>query len=386
MQFRILYVIGSLDVGGTEKQLYLLLKHIDREKFSPFVVSLSEGGYWAERIREIGIELKEVQNKKRYEMRRLFALANIIRKESPAIIHCYQPPGNRYGWLAAKLLGRQRSTVVSRRSFNYGGENLDAFKKVADRIVYRGAGAVICNSEALLGDLMREYGNGIKAAIIRNGIEPIASPERPDIEATKIDLGIPAGTKVVGTVGRLVPVKNHTLFLDVAREVLKGVPDTMFLVVGDGPMESDLKDYAKQHSISDRILFTGFRSDVIRLLSAFDLFLLTSCSNNGKGEGFPNVVMEAMMCGVPCIVSDVGGTRELFKEGEAGYLVSPGDPETFVRRSVELLNHPERRREMGLRGASIVKERYLASQMARDFEKLYFSIFKHNFDDEVGNE
>jgi glycosyltransferase involved in cell wall biosynthesis len=376
LQARILYVIGSLDVGGTEKQLYLLLKYIDRRKFSPFVVSLSEGGYWVDPIREMGIELKQLKNEKRYEMRRLFTLTNIIRKERPDIIHCYQPPGNRYGWLAGRLLGRQENTVVSRRSFNYGGESLDAFKKVADRFVYRGAGAVVCNSEALLGDLVGEYGSGIKTVVIPNGIEPITLPEKPDIEATKLHLGIPVGKKVVGTVGRLVPVKNHRLFLDVAREVLKAVPDAMFVVIGDGPMENDLRDCAKHHNISDRVLFTGFRSDVMTLVSAFDLFLLTSRSDNGKGEGFPNVVMEAMMCGVPCIVSDVGGTRELFKEDEAGYLVSPDDPETFVRRSVELLNCAERRHEMGLRGVSIVKERYLAPRMAIEFENLYVSILQ----------
>ena len=373
---RILYVIGSLDAGGTEKQLYLLLKYMNRNRFSPLVVNLSEEGYWVDRIREMGIELKEIQNTKRYEFKRLLILTDLLRKENPDIIHCYQPAGNRYGWLAAKLLGREERTVVSRRSFNHGGEKLNPIKRLVDRKVYRRVAAVVCNSEALLLDLLNEYGSNVRAVVIRNGIESISMPNGKEVEATKSGLGIPAGVKVVGTVGRLVPVKNYNLFLDVAREVLRVVPNTIFVLVGDGPLEGHLRAYTKRIEISDRVIFTGFRADVMSLLPAFDLFLLTSYSDNGKGEGLPNVVMEAMMCGVPCVVSDAGGTRELFRDGEAGYLIRPQDVESFIRRTVELLHHSDLRQEMGLRGSSIVKNQYSAPRMARDFENLYLSVLR----------
>jgi glycosyltransferase involved in cell wall biosynthesis len=376
LKIRIANIIGSLDMGGTEKQLFLLLKYMDRKRFSPFVVSLSEGGYWTDRIRRIGVEVIELENHKRYEVGRLFALARILHREKPDVIHCYQPPGNRYGWMAARLCGKQREVVISRRSFNGSGEKFDPYKKMVDRFIFKSAAAVVCNSEALMTDLVKEYGEEIRARVIPNGIEPTHLPNRAEVEMVKIDLGIPAGTKVIGTVGRLVPIKNHRFFLEIAREVLREFPETMFVIVGEGPLKRELCGYAKQIGISDRVLFTGQRGDVIKLLSTFELFLLTTNPPNGTGEGLPNVVMEAMMCGVPCVAFDAGGTKELYRDGEAGFLVNPKDPPTFVRRTLELLSNPVLRSELGLRGMSMAVERHSAFQMMKEHEKLYHSIFE----------
>jgi glycosyltransferase involved in cell wall biosynthesis len=278
--------------------------------------------------------------------------------------------------MAARLCGQQRKVVISRRSFNDGGEKLAPWKRILDQLIFRSATAVVCNSEALMADLVKQFGEEIRGVIIPNGIEPTHLPNRAEVGMIKIDLGIPAGTKVVGTVGRLVPIKNHRFFLDVAREVLREFPKTMFVIVGEGTLKRELFGYAKQMGISDRVLFTGQRGDVIKLLSTFDLFLLPTNPPNGTGEGLPNVVMEAMMCGVPCVAFDAGGTRELFRDGEAGFLVNPKDPRTFARRTLDLLSNPVLRSELGLKGMSLAVERQSPFQMMKKHEKLYHSILE----------
>jgi glycosyltransferase involved in cell wall biosynthesis len=370
---RLLYVIGSLDIGGTEKQLYLLLKYLDRDRFEPSVVTLSPGGHWVKPIRELGVEVTELRRRRSLEIKRLATLARLVKDRRPDIIHGFQQPGNMYGMLVSLLTGRKARFVASRRSFH----NLTLhplFDPLGDRLIFRVAALVICNSRFLTLDLTERYGKNIQGATVHNGVEwdPVEPP--PNASQLKQELGIPVAAPVVGTVSRLVPFKNHRLFLDVAQAVLERCPSTVFVIVGGGPLESELRDYARELGIADRVVFSGKRADVPRLLSIFDLFLFTSRRSGGAGEGLSNAVIEAMLSGVPCIASNVSGAEELFSSGEAGFLVDPTDKATFIEKTLHLLAHPDEGEAMGRQGQRIIRDKLSAPQMARRHESLYDSV------------
>jgi glycosyltransferase involved in cell wall biosynthesis len=341
------------------------------------VVSLSPGGYWTRHISQLGIELITLERRRSYEVKRLWSLMSIILSRKPGIIHAYQPPGNTYASLAGLLTNRSK-IVVSRRSFDSETQS-NAIKKAVDRKIYRAADAVVCNSRSLYDNLKDRYGEQVKALVIYNGIDATESLHPRDTEEIKRELGLPVHADVVGTVGRLIPIKNHRLFLDIAADVVKKRPETHFVLVGDGPLEDQLQLYAKHLGIADRVIFAGQRDDVASLLTALDVFLFTSSNRESEGEGLPNAVMEAMLSEVPCVASSAGGTKELFRDGEAGYLVSPEEKEKYVQRTLTLLEDKSLRTKMGRTGRSIILERYSVQQMVKRFEDLYDSILSGNF-------
>ena len=380
-RIRILYVIGSLDLGGSEKQLYLLLKYLDRQRFDPCVVSLSEGGYWVRPIRELGIEVISLKRSASFEIKRLTSLISIMKNTDPGIIHSYQPPANGYATLAA-ILGRSNGKlIISRRGLAADPRSDQLVRRGLDDLMYRTADAVVCNSRSLYQGLKERFDGKIKALVIPNGMEGLRPPEYfSDGSLLKSDLGLPADSLIVGTVGRLTPFKNHLLFMRVAAEVVQREPRVYFVIIGDGPMLGKLRSYSAELGIEKQVIFMGRQEQVPRWLPIFDLFFFPSINDHSGGEGLPNAVMEAMMCGLPCVVSNIGGTEELFKDGEAGYVVDPKDEEACLQRVFELLRNRPLREKMGKRGQEIMLHDYSAELMGRRFESLYDSVLAANPD------
>ncbi len=376
---RILFVVGSLGIGGTEKQLYLLLKYLDRDRFLPKVVCLSEEGYWIEKIQQLGIDVISLKRKKSFDFGRLLALTRITSAWKPNIVHAFQPPGNTYAGLNALLTGC-RPLILSYRSFHPFNRFPDLLKGSADRLVYRRSNVVVCNSQSLRDHLVKRLGSEIRTVVIHNGIDSPNGWTSIAESRFKNSLHIPQDARIVGTVGRLVPIKNHILFLEVANEVLKTRTDTYFVLVGDGPMREQLHSHAQALGISDRIMFTGEREDARMLIHYFDVFLLTTSNGKKYGEGFPNVVMEAMAQRIPCVVSNAGGTRELIKDGDAGYLIDSASKTGYASKIMELLENPSLIEEMGYRGRDIILENYGTETMVGKFESLYDSFLNEKSD------
>ena len=372
---RILFVVGSLGIGGTEKQLYLLLKYLDRKHFKPLVVHLSDEGYWIKKIEALGIEVVCFKRKGSFDFGRLRNLVGIMTTWKPDIVHAFQPSGNTYAGLGA-LLSRSGPTILSYRSFLTFKLFPHSFKGFIDRFVYLRAGVVVCNSRALQNHLIGRFGKEIRTAVIHNGIDSLDLLSRNTEPPLRNPFDVPQNAGIIGTVGRLVPIKNHMLFLDIAKDVLKIRPDTYFVLVGDGPMRGDLHAHARHLGISNRVIFTGERPDANSLMDFFDIFLLTTSNGKKLGEGFPNVVMEAMARRIPCIASDAGGTRELFKNGVAGYLVNPSSKAAYTTKILELLNNQDVKRAMGEHGRNIIRRGYSIEKMAGEFEALYNVFLK----------
>ena len=374
----VLHVVNSLDIGGSEKQLYLLLKNMDRTRFNPKVLALSKGGYWTQPIRDLDIELIELDRRGNFEIRRLFELWRAMRRCRPDIVHTWHPGGNFYGGLAASLSGYRR-LILSYRSI----DRQHGLRAVVEAITFRLASAIVCNSQGLALDLtVRGLARDSSLAVVYNGMESTPRANTADAEATRqairADLGLPNHASVVATVGRMVPFKNQAFLIEIAGEVLQHCRNCFFLFIGDGPERPNLETLAQSRGVSEHVVFLGQRTDVAALLHASDVFAFPSKQVTGTdgvaGEGFPNAVMEAMDAGLPCVASTVSGAVELFRDADAGYLLSPDDKSGFVQALLRLLQDPVLRSSVGGRGHSIIKRRFSAETMARRMSEVYAGV------------
>lgn len=361
---KICYIIGQLAMAGGEKQLFQLIRSIDRDKFSPVVISLSRDGYWGKEIRKLNVQLIEIPRKKSREFSRLFRLVRVLHGIKPQIVHTYLVSGNFYGRIAAILL-RVPVIVASERSLPEIGKDKNVIRFWIDKFLGLFTHAIICNSEKASSALLSNMYDPEKVFTVHNGID--ATGSFANVSGGR---NIPTRT-VIGTVGRLYSYKNHRLFLDMARSVLDKYKDRdiQFMIVGDGPLNSELKDYAELLMIGRNVIFAGERFDIPELLRSMDIFVMTSIY-----EGLPNSVMEAMSVGLPVVATDVGGMGELIVDKITGLLCPPNNVHELAEAISYLIDNEEAARSMGKRGTERILKEFTVAEMALSTERIYERI------------
>jgi glycosyltransferase involved in cell wall biosynthesis len=357
---KICYLIGQLGKGGAEKQLYELVKGINRKVFDPVVISLNQGGYWGGEIRKLNIRLIELQRKRSFEFARLFKLIKILKAEKPDIVHTYMFAANSYGRIAA-IIDRVPVIIASERNLVEIGKDKNKFDIYIDKLLAPFSQGIICNSDKASKSLVEKYSfNGSKVFTVHNGID--ASPVRN---------GISNRIKIIGTVGSLYPQKNHSLFLDMAKIVLERSEnkDIKFLIVGKGPLRNELERCSKALNIESNVAFAGEREDVPELLQTMDIFVMTSLY-----EGLPNAIIEAMAAGLPVIATDVGGNSELVINRETGFLCRSNDAKALAEKVVSLINNEQEAKRMGKNGKKRALSEFGVERMIRKTENIYMEL------------
>jgi glycosyltransferase involved in cell wall biosynthesis len=209
-----------------------------------------------------------------------------------------------------------------------------------------------------------------RVAVIPNGVDTGKFAPVADVAEIRRGLGIDADTPVVGIVAALRPEKNHELFLEMARRVVRQLPNARFLIVGDGMRRADLERRAAEMNITGNVLFVGSRNDVPQLLAAMDVFALTS-----HNEANPISILEAMSVGRPVVATDVGSIHEAVVQGQTGYLVPAGDSAQLFDRVLELLINAPHRTLMGRAARDTVVGRWSIESMVSGYERLIESIY-----------
>lgn len=231
---------------------------------------------------------------------------------------------------------------------------------------------IVATSEHLRRALIGRGMSERKLVTILNGVNLDSTRvEEGAADRLRDELGIARGTPLIGIVGRLVPVKNQALFLRAAREVLDRGVHARFVVVGDGPLREPLRALAQELLLDEHVLFAGFRTDVMTLLSIFDLCLLTS---NSETSAYG--VSEPMAMGLPVVATAVGGVPELIDHGVDGWLCPPRDAAALADAVCMLLADPARAARMGERAAIKVRERLSLDRMVGQLEDVYRQVFR----------
>jgi glycosyltransferase involved in cell wall biosynthesis len=337
-----MYVVPDLRVGGAERHVTRLMPNLDRARFDAAVVCIGDEGDLFGDLAAAGTRAIALHRRKRQAVGALRDLMREMRDFAPDVVITRGYNAEMLGRIAARLTGVPHSVVWVR---NHGDiEPRGTVRLIADRLLDRDTSAYFGLAKAqidyMVGDL--KYSPD-KIRIIHNGVDPDGFDPTTDRGAVS-GLGIRESDKVVGILAALRPEKDHETFLRAARSVADRVPDAKFLIVGDGPMRPEIERLAGELSLDDRVVFTGFRSDVAKVLQAIDVFVLSSCTV----ECFPNALLEAMAAACPAVCTAVGAVREIIAEPETGFVVPVRDPGALADRLVHILSSPELAHRMGV--------------------------------------
>jgi glycosyltransferase involved in cell wall biosynthesis len=332
----------------------MLCRGIDRRLVEPVVYCLSDRTKpYRERIEAANVPVRVITGSR---MSRVRALRRWLRADRIDAVHAWLFIANAYAWAANR--GSGRPLLTSARNCKRQGRVLDWLNRRA----FAASDRVVANSQEVAHYIAREYGAPAeRTTVIYNAID--TERFHPTADAAGDEL-------CVVMVGRLVPQKNPGLFVSAAVAVSQRLPNVRFVLIGDGPMRPWVEHEVAVAGLRDRCVVTGERHDVPELLRQADLFWLTS-----NWEGLPNVVLEAMASGLPVVVTDVGGTRELVRSGEEGFLVQAGDQAALVEHSVALLSDAERRRHFA-RAARARAETFAPALMVDAMQDLYAQVMQ----------
>lgn len=358
---RILHIIPTLDRSGAEKQLTLLASRLPRSELDIHVCVLTRTGPYEQPLRAADVPVTIIGKSSKLDPAAFWRLKRHIADLRPDLVHTWLFAANSYGRAAALAAGVRRM-IASERC-------VDPWKVwhdlAIDRWLARRTDRIVVNS-AGIRDFYRAHGiPAEKFLVIPNGIDP-----PPPSDMTRCDLlaelGLPSGARLIGAVGRLWPQKR-VKDLIWAADLLKVIRDDVhLLIVGDGPHRQRLEQYQRQVRIEDKVHFLGHRGDVARLMPHFDLLWLGS-----EYEGLPNVLMEAMMAGVPVVATDIPGNCELVVPGETGYLVPIGDRAAIARQAQKLLENSELAKRLGEAGRRRMLAEFSVEKMVERHRQLY---------------
>jgi glycosyltransferase involved in cell wall biosynthesis len=319
---KILFLARDLVVGGSQRQLALLAAGLAHRGHDVAVVVLYAGGALEALLAGSGVRLLNLGKSSRWHvLAPLRQLRRIFLSERPAVIYAFLPAQTT---LAALLPRGDTKLVFGLRAAGMEPEHYDALSALTYRSeawLARRADLIIANARAVRTNAIERGMPADRIAVVPNGID--TAMMRPDIaagSALRRAWGLPDDAFVIGCVARLEPMKDHATLLSAAASFARENSDTRFVCVGDGPLREDLKQRANSLGLADRVRWAGEFADMRAAYNAFDLATLSSAF----GEGFPNVIGEAMACGIPVAATDVGEAGLIV--GGLGEVAAPKDP------------------------------------------------------------
>lgn len=369
MRINVLDVMEGIEFGGGDRRIVQIAESLDRRRFR-LVVACASDGLLAKKIQEAGVEVQDVDMSNKCDLRPIFKLAALMKQRNIHIVHTQGARPSFFGRIAARLAGIPiiiTTIQVVIETYNVTWIKKAIYKQL-DKLTVGFADKVITVSEPLRRTLITNYGvEPSKVIKIYNGIETERyNPNAYEGAMVKREFGIAQNYSVVGIIARLVYEKAHYLFLQAAARIVENVPDVKFLIVGDGPLKTELEDLARKLGVSQYCLFTGFRDDIPKIISTLDVLVLCSLL-----EGMPMTILEGMAMAKPVVATNVGGIPELVKDGETGILVPPRDAESLAKAIIALLKDRDKARHMGLFGRRRVEKEFDVEIMVRKTEETY---------------
>jgi glycosyltransferase involved in cell wall biosynthesis len=360
---RVLLVIDELDIGGTDQQIVELVRRLPRDRFVPLVCCFRHGRK-AEEIERLGVRVAHLPKRWRVDPGFVRRLARLMRRERIDIVHTFLIGANLWGRLAALLAGVP-TIVASER-------NVDVWEEPVKRHLGRALAVpthrLVANAEAVRSYLIGRGLDASRVVTIRNGVDVERFQAPLDVAALRKALGFGPDDVVAIVVARLEPQKGHDTVVEAAARLRERFPQLHFLFVGGGSRQTSLPALVAHKGLSDRILFTGFRTDSADLMRAADLSILVSTK-----EGLSNTLLESLAAGLPVIASRVGGNAEVVSP-DVGFLVPPEDPAALSDAIGRLVADRPLAARMSASGRARAEHEFSVGRMVADTVALYDSV------------
>jgi L-malate glycosyltransferase len=368
---RVLQLIGSFHLGGSERQGVTLTRMLHNEgTYDVSIATLNNDGVLRTELGQLGSkDIPEFRLTSFYNanfVREVRRFASYLKENGIDLIHTHDFYTNVFGMAAGSLAGVESRVASKRETNGMRSRSQDLIEGLA----FGRAHAVVVNAEAVRDHLARHSIPTAKIKVIYNGIDTkrFSVTEEPRVLYNR--LGLPGETKIVTLAANLRhDVKNVPMLLRAAKSVAASVADAHFVIAGEGELEGQLKQMAEQLGVSDRVTFIGSCSDMPSLLAASSVCVLTS-----NAEGFSNSILEYMAAGKPVVATRVGGAAEVIEEGINGFLVEPDDDTELAKHLIALLEDNERMAAMGAAARLSVVERFSCLKQLERTVELYDSL------------
>jgi len=365
-KIKILYLTTSSQMAGAEKMLFELVQRINREKFEVLVCTIKgDNDGLLLNLKKKKIQVRALHIKSKWQFLKVVWLFKIIKDLKPDILQSFLFFDN----LLARIFGRLCKVPVVISGQRNVETQRSSIRNFLDKITLPLADFVISNTRAGKKILIeREKVNPKKIIVIPNGIDlqkipPFLNKKERNKKIKEMFQVSSFKFQVVGFVGYLTEQKGLEYLLEAFSQLRE--EDAFLLIIGDGPCFQKLKIKAQELKIDKKALFLGYKKDVLNYLRLFDIFCLPSL-----WEGQPNVILEAMGCGLPIVATRVGGVQEMIKDKKNGILVPPANSKALFRAIELLLKNESLRRKMGQAALNSVKK-YDIESMVSQYENLY---------------
>jgi glycosyltransferase involved in cell wall biosynthesis len=367
---RILQLISSQGLYGAENVLLNLSTELNRQGHSCIVGAFQDSRKpnteVTTRAQELGLPTAIIPCRGQADWGAVRAIRALVKKNETDLIHTHGYKADLYVY-AAQMKSLPAALVAT--CHNWPGRSV-AMRSYAmlDRWALRRFDRVAAVSEVVARTLLASGIKESQVAYIANGV-PI--PERK--AQPSLALEINKGKRVlIGTVARLSSEKGLNFFLDAARQLTTQFPETLFVIVGEGPERAALEQQVKALGLEENVIFAGARSDLAGVYASLDVFLMTSLN-----EGMPLALLEAMAAGVPVVATRVGAIPSLIPDASKGSLIEPGSAAAIVQGITPLLSDGELRRKVGENAREHVREKFSAGRMAERYLQLYAEAAQH---------
>jgi glycosyltransferase involved in cell wall biosynthesis len=338
-------VVENLEIGGLEKVVLSLALGLDRKRFRPLIVCLGYGGELLPEVERAGVPVEVLGKRPGLSLWLPIRLAWLFKRRNLEIVHCHNLGPLMYGALAARL-GGLAGVVYQRLGL------VDHFVTVSEdarRVAIERAGVRADAVETVV-----------------NGIDVDAYNLPLNVGEKRRSIGVPEDAIVFGIVARLSAAKDHRNLFRAFQITANRHPRARLVLVGDGELRRDLEADVAELGIEHRVFFLGSRHDVPQLLSTFDVFVLSSYT-----EGLAVTLLEAMAAGLPVVATDVGGNREVVRDGETGVLVPARDTEKLAEAMAGMIADPDRAKRMGASGRERARSVFGIDAMVARYQERY---------------
>ena len=389
---KVINIVTRLNIGGVAHHVTSLMRGLDRIKYEQQLVCGLEGvgeRSMREHIQAQGVTpilVPQLVGNPRLNLSDAMAFAHILRllrRERPMILHTHTSKAGLLGRLAARLTG----VPIIVHTFHglvlkghYGPLKTNVARTV-ERWLARFSDRLIAVSDEDKKDLLAyRIAPTDKIEVIPLGLELdhfLSSRKRRGV--LHRELGLDFASRLIGIVGRIVPIKNHRLFFDAMTPVLAKHPTAHVVVAGDGDLRPEMERYVREMGIANRVSFLGWRHDLPQVYTDLDVLVISS--NN---EGTPVSAIEAMAAGRPVVATRVGGLPDVISDGDTGYLVAPGNVEQLASAVERVLGDGETTDRLRRNARESVKGKFTVARLAADIDLLYRRLLaEKGFEDKL---
>ena len=372
LELRTTYKCG----GGPDKTILLSAKQHNRSRLSvvlAYIRDIRDQEFKiSEKARDLGVTYHEIQERGKFDPRVLRAIRELVQRYNINLIHAHDHKTDLFAYLLRCRLRHKRiALVTTAHGWTISGIKGSLYRRL-DMLLMRRFDRLIAVSQATKALMVASGIPDHLISVVYNGIDTETWVSSHGQGNLREELGLKQAFPVVGYVGRLTAEKDLGTWLRAAAMLATWSPHARFILVGEGrdhAIEDQFRAMAKSLGISERVLFLGYRADLLRVYSTFDLFMQASLT-----EGLSNTLLEAMAMGLPVVTTAVGGSTELVLDGETGILRQPGDPSGLAKALHALAGDPALRRRMGEAARQRIERSFSFAERLKRIEDLYEQV------------